>query len=80
MRDQDILFPPSAPSSDFPSPIPPQHWILLVSSYYPEGTREEGFSSLSQTSVTIHAPCVLHRPAVSHKFEKLWLACTQTAT
>ena len=74
IRDQDILFPPSAPSSDFPSPILPPHWILLVSSYYPEGTREEGFSSLSQTNVTIHAPCVLHRPVVSYKFEQLWRA------
>ena len=38
------------------------------------------FSSLSRTNATPHAPRVLHRPAVSHEFEQLWLAWPQTAT
>ena len=38
------------------------------------------FSSLSRTNATPHAPRVLHRPAVSHEFEQLWLAWPQNAT
>lgn len=38
------------------------------------------FSSLPRTNATPHAPRVLHRPAVSHEFEQLWLAWPQTAT
>lgn len=43
-------------------------------------SRRGDFSSLSRTNATPHAPRVLHRPAVSHEFEQLWLAWPQTAT
>ena len=43
-------------------------------------SRRGDFSSLSRTNATPHAPRVLHRPAVSHEFDPLWLAWPQTAT
>ena len=43
-------------------------------------SRRGDFSSLSRTNATPHAPRVLHRPAVSHEFEQLWLAWPQNAT
>lgn len=43
-------------------------------------SRRGDFSSLSRTNATPHTPRVLHRPAVSHEFEQLWLAWPQTAT
>ncbi len=70
-KKQDIT-----PLSPLPSPA-------AISPLQSSTQRVQGrgdFSSLSRTNATPHAPRVLHRPAVSHEFEQLWLAWPQTAT
>ena len=79
-RDQDTLLSP------LPKPAvssPSCHSRTGFPSSAPTTQRVQGrgdFSSLSRTNATPHAPRVLHRPAVSHEFEQLWLAWPQTAT
>ena len=80
-RDQDPPLSP-LPSPAAISPLQSSRRTGFPSSA-PTTQRVQGrgdFSSLSRTNATPHAPRVLHRPAVSHEFEQLWLAWPQTAT
>ena len=80
-RDQDTPLSP-LPSPAAISPLQTSRRTGFPSSA-PTTQRVQGrgdFSSLSRTNATPHAPRVLHRPAVSHEFEQLWLAWPQTAT
>ena len=80
-RDQDTPLSP-LPSPAAISPLQSSRRTGFPSSA-PTTQRVQGrgdFSSLSRTNATPHAPRVLHRPAVSHEFEQLWLAWPQTAT
>ena len=80
-RDQDPPLSPR-PSPAAISPLQSSRRTGFPSSA-PTTQRVQGrgdFSSLSRTNATPHAPRVLHRPAVSHEFEQLWLAWPQTAT
>ena len=84
IRDQRDQDPPLAPlpSPAAISPLQSSRRTGFPSSA-PTTQRVQGrgdFSSLSRTNATPHAPRVLHRPAVSHEFEQLWLAWPQTAT
>ena len=79
-RDQDT---PLSPLPKPAAPSPSCHSRTGFPSSAPTTQRVQGrgdFSSLSRTNATPHAPRVLHRPAVSHEFEQLWLAWPQTAT
>ena len=80
-RDQDPPLSP-LPSPAAISPLQSSRRTGFPSSA-PTTQRVQGrgdFSFLSRTNATPHAPRVLHRPAVSHEFEQLWLAWPQTAT
>ena len=80
-RDQDTPLSP-LPSPAAISPLQSSRRTGFPLSA-PTTQRVQGrgdFSSLSRTNATPHAPRVLHRPAVSHEFEQLWLAWPQTAT
>lgn len=80
-RDQDPPLSP-LPSPAAISPLQSSRRTGFPSSA-PTTQRVQGrgdFSSLSRTNATPHAPRVLHRPAVSHEFEQLWLVWPQTAT
>lgn len=84
IRDQRDQDPPLSPLPS-PAAISPLQSSRRTgfSSSAPTTQRVQGrgdFSSLSRTNATPHAPRVLHRPAVSHEFEQLWLAWPQTAT
>ena len=79
-RDQDT---PLSPLPKPAAPSPSCHSRTGFPSSAPTTQRVQGrgdFSSLPRTNATPHAPRVLHRPAVSHEFEQLWLAWPQTAT
>lgn len=81
-RKQDINPLSPLPSLAAISPLQSSRRTGFPSSA-PTTQRVQGrgdFSSLSRTNATPHAPRVLHRPAVSHEFEQLWLAWPQTAT
>ena len=81
-KKQDITPLSPLPSPAAISPLQTSRRTGFPSSA-PTTQRVQGrgdFSSLSRTNATPHAPRVLHRPAVSHEFEQLWLAWPQTAT
>ena len=81
-KKQDITPLSPLPSPAAISPLQSSRRTGFPSSA-PTTQRVQGrgdFSSLSRTNATPHAPRVLHRPAVSHEFEQLWLAWPQTAT
>ena len=80
-RDQDTPLSPLPVQEVSPSPSCRNRTGHPESAPLPQRVSRRGdFSSLSRTNATPHAPRVLHRPAVSHEFEQLWLAWPQTAT